>query len=267
MKPFKKSEKLVKRNKTSEPISKEDVKIKHSSWLYFQVGLVVAIISLILIFNLEFEQSLASAERTVAYPEPDFTYTIYVLPDENPKSEIVNKQPEKKPEVKKPTDEIDIVPDDAVIEKGKDDFPPEETISNDGGATTVGEPDTPPIDEGPKTVLGVEMVPIFPGCENRSNNKERIECMSAGMAKIVKNRFNTDIVHSLGMSGILRIQVTFIINKNGDVENLQIRAPHPQLEKEAARVVKSIPKMTPGFQNDKKVDVMYNLPIIFDIRN
>jgi protein TonB len=265
--PFKKQFDLLKHSKESTPVSKEDVKIKHSSWLYFQVGLLVATVSLIMIFNLEFEQRLASVDRPVSHKEPDFTYTVYLLPDENPEPEIIKKQPKKEPEVKKPTDKIDIVPDDTVIEDGKDDVTPEDAITDDGGSNTTVETNTPPIDEGPKTVLGVEMVPVFPGCENLSNNKERIDCMSAGMAKIVKNRFNTDIAHSLGMTGVLRIQVTFVINKNGDVENLQVRAPHPQLEKEAVRVVKSIPKMTPGFQNNKKVDVMYNLPITFNIQN
>lgn len=265
--PFKKQVVLLKHSKDATPISKEDVKIKHSSWLYFQIGLVVATVSLILIFNLEFEQRLASVDRPVPHPEPDFTYTVYMLPDEKPEPEITKKPPVKEPEVKKPTDEIDVVPNDTVIEDGKDDVPAEDTNSEGSSSSTNIESTTPLIDDKPKTVLGVEMVPVFPGCENLKNNKERIDCMSAGMAKIVKNRFNTDIAHSLGMSGILRIQVTFIINKNGDIENLQVRAPHPHLEKEAARVVKSIPKMTPGFQNNKSVDVMYNLPIAFDIRN
>lgn len=267
MGPFKKHVDILKQSKDATPITKEDVKIKHSSWLYFQIGLVAVTVALMLIFNLEFEQRLASVDRPVSHPEPDFTYTIYTLPDEKPEPEITKKPPVKEPETKKPTDEIDIVPDDTVIEDGKDDFPPEEVTTVNDDSNTAVEPNTPPIDEGPKTVLGVEMVPVFPGCENLSNNKERIDCMSAGMAKIVKNRFNTDVAHSLGLSGILRIQVSFIINKNGDVENLQVRAPHSQLEKETIRVVKSIPKMIPGFQNDKEVDVMYHLPITFDIRN
>ena len=44
---------------------------------------------------------------------------------------------------------------------------------------------------------------------------------------------------------------------------VRARAPHPNLKKEAIRVVNMIPKMKPGMQLGKAVIVPYSLPIIF----
>jgi hypothetical protein len=58
-----------------------------------------------------------------------------------------------------------------------------------------------------------------------------------------------------------------VLNVDGDVVNVRVRAPHPRLEQEAINVVKSLPKMTPGKQRDKAVGVLYALPIIFQVEN
>ena len=44
---------------------------------------------------------------------------------------------------------------------------------------------------------------------------------------------------------------------------MRSRAPHPRLEKEAARVVNMLPKMKPGRQRGRAVVVSYTLPITF----
>jgi protein TonB len=112
----------------------------------------------------------------------------------------------------------------------------------------------------------IENVPIFPGCD-KGNNAERRKCMSQKITKFVQRKFNTDLAGDLGLSGRQRINVIFKIDKNGDVVEVRARAPHPDLEKEAIRVINLLPKMKPGMQFGKAVTVPYSLPIIFQVQN
>ena len=96
----------------------------------------------------------------------------------------------------------------------------------------------------------IENVPEYPGCE-RGSNAEKRKCMSDKIAKFVQRKFNTDLAGDLGLSGRQRISVIFKIDKNGNVVGVRSRAPHPRLEKEAARVINMLPKMKPGRQRGK----------------
>ena len=112
----------------------------------------------------------------------------------------------------------------------------------------------------------IENVPEYPGCERGSNSEKR-KCMSDKIAKFVQRKFNTDLAGDLGLSGRLRINVIFKIDKNGNVVGVRSRAPHPRLEKEAARVINMLPKMKPGRQRGKAVIVPYSLPITFQVQD
>lgn len=112
----------------------------------------------------------------------------------------------------------------------------------------------------------IENVPIFPGCENLSNNQERKECMSSKVQEFVQKKFNSDLAGELGLEGRQRIFVQFRIDRTGKVVDVRARAPHPRLEKEAVDVVSSLPDMIPGKQRGKPVGVQYALPIIFDVK-
>ena len=112
----------------------------------------------------------------------------------------------------------------------------------------------------------IENVPEYPGCEKGSNTEKR-KCMSAKIAKFVQRKFNTDLAGDLGLSGRQRINVIFKIDKNGNVTGVRSRAPHPRLEKEAARVINLLPKMKPGRQRGKAVIVPYSLPITFQVQD
>ena len=112
----------------------------------------------------------------------------------------------------------------------------------------------------------IENVPEYPGCE-RGSNAEKRKCMSDKIAKFVQRKFNTDLAGDLGLSGIQRISVIFKIDKNGNVVGVRSRAPHPRLEKEAARVINMLPKMKPGRQRGKPVIVPYSLPITFQVQD
>ena len=111
----------------------------------------------------------------------------------------------------------------------------------------------------------IENVPIYPGCEKKKNNAEKKQCMSEKIQKFVQKKFNTELAGDLGLEGRQRISVQFKIDKNGNVVNVRARAPHPKLQQEAIKVVKSLPKMVPGKQRGKAVGVLYSLPILFQV--
>ena len=112
----------------------------------------------------------------------------------------------------------------------------------------------------------IENVTEYPGCE-RGSNADKRKCMSDKIAKFVQRKFNTDLAGDLGLSGRQRISVIFKIDKNGNVTGVRSRAPHPRLEKEAARVINMLPKMKPGRQRGKPVIVPYSLPITFQVQD
>ncbi|WP_147678299.1 energy transducer TonB [Algibacter pacificus] len=112
----------------------------------------------------------------------------------------------------------------------------------------------------------IENVPVFPGCE-KGNNAAKKKCMSEKIQKFVTKKFNTELASDLGLSGRQRINVIFKIDKSGKVTGVRSRAPHPGLEKEAARVINLLPKMKPGMQRGKAVTVPYSLPIVFQVQD
>jgi protein TonB len=111
----------------------------------------------------------------------------------------------------------------------------------------------------------IENVPEYPGCEKGTNAQKR-KCMSDKIAKFVQKKFNTDLAGDLGLSGKQKINVMFKIDKKGNVTGVRSRAPHPRLEKEAARVINLLPKMKPGRQRGRAVIVPYTLPITFIVQ-
>ncbi|WP_298530903.1 M56 family metallopeptidase [uncultured Algibacter sp.] len=111
----------------------------------------------------------------------------------------------------------------------------------------------------------IENVPIFPGCELLTTNEERRDCMSKNISSHVNKNFNTKLADSLKLKGRQRINVIFKIDRNGDVVGVRSRAPHPSLEEEAIRVIKTLPKFKPGEQKGKTVNVPYSLPIVFQV--
>ena len=64
-----------------------------------------------------------------------------------------------------------------------------------------------------------------------------------------------------------KVYVNFTIGKDGKIRDVKIiRGVHDLLDKEALRVVKSMPPWKPGKQRGKAVNVSYNLPINFILK-
>ena len=111
----------------------------------------------------------------------------------------------------------------------------------------------------------IENVPIFPGCENATNNEERKECFQRMIQEHVKKQFTyPPAALELGITG--RVFVQFKINSKGHIEGIRTRGPDKLLEKEASRIVASLPQMTPGKQRGRPVSVPYSIPINFMIK-
>ena len=63
-----------------------------------------------------------------------------------------------------------------------------------------------------------------------------------------------------------RVFVSFVVNKNGEVDRVKVlRGVDQYLDAEAVRVVQSMPKFKPGKQRGKTVNVQYNVPINFKL--
>ncbi len=135
------------------------------------------------------------------------------------------------------------------------------------GDAKTKEPELIPLDEAnidvPFSVI--ENVPVYPSCEDLESNIEKKDCMSRNISEFIAENFNTKVANENGLSGRQGINVIFKINNKGDVIGIRSRAPHPELEKEAIRVISLLPKMKPGVQRGKAVSVPYSLPIIFDV--
>jgi TonB family protein len=64
-----------------------------------------------------------------------------------------------------------------------------------------------------------------------------------------------------------KVLVTFIIDKNGKVENAKVvKGVAPELDAESVRVISLLPDWVPGKQRGKNVDVVYTMPIEFKLQ-
>ena len=111
----------------------------------------------------------------------------------------------------------------------------------------------------------IEDAPTTKDCKDASF-EERKTCLSSFIAKFVGTHFNTRIAKDKGLTGRQRISVGFKIDKKGRVKDVFTRAAHPELEAEAQRVIKLLPRFVPGKHKGKTVVVPYSLPIVFEVK-
>ena len=99
----------------------------------------------------------------------------------------------------------------------------------------------------------VEQMPQFPGGE-------------AALMKYLQSHINyPPMAVENGVQG--RVVVQFVVDKTGKVgEVVVVRNVDKDLDKEAVRVCKSLPKFTPGRQNGQAVAVWYTLPVTFKLQ-
>jgi len=156
---------------------------------------------------------------------------------------------------------------DKKIEKVFDIIPYDEYLEFREHAKEMIPPPPPPAASSEVSIpfTAIEQVPIYPGCDSNKDKETIKECFSNKIKEFVNANFNTKAVEDFAKEGVNRVYVRFTIAKDGSVKDVQARAPSPELQKEAERVVKSLPKMQPGMQDGKAVNVLYSLPIIFQL--
>ena len=86
--------------------------------------------------------------------------------------------------------------------------------------------------------------------------------MSGLMKYISENVQYPEEAMKQGMQG--RVTVQFVVEKDGSISNARlIRGVEPLLDKEAIRVISSMPKWKPGTQRGQAVRVKYTVPVVF----
>lgn len=110
----------------------------------------------------------------------------------------------------------------------------------------------------------IENVPVFPGCESMKTNADKKACFQKMVQQHVRNEFTyPPTAIELGIQG--KVFVQFVIDVKGYITNIRTRGPDTNLEKEASRIVASLPQMTPGMQRGRAVKVPYSIPITFKL--
>ena len=227
-------------NKNIVKSQKHDVNLQKNSTLYFQVGLILCLLATYGLFEMKFETQLAKLAQVAPIDENSEYFA-----DKFKVFEALPQKKEVKPKAVKLADNnLKPVDNDYNDELITDILTPDDITTD--RPTDVGDLkptiETPEDIQPPFSIIGVEKVPVYPGCESASTNEERLQCMSDKLTKLIQ------------------------IDKNGMVTDVRARAPHNQLEKEALRLTTKIPKMTPGKQRNIPVDVLYNLPIVFQVQ-
>ena len=244
------------------------IALKNFSRIFLLIGLVLALfITHLLLEHKTYERTIVKKVETIILSEKDYIEDLVVT--YRPQKKIIRRSTLPPPPPPEAVDVITVVENDVLINESPiSSTETDETEAVEGDIDLdaiyeIGEPEII-IEDVPFAVI--ESVPVFPGC--KGNKEELKKCFSKRVNKHINKKFNVSLANSLGLTeGIKRIFVVFTINHNGDIVDIKSRAPHPRLEKEAARVVQTLPKMTPGKQRNKPVNVQYSVPITFKIIN
>ena len=104
-------------------------------------------------------------------------------------------------------------------------------------------------------------MPRFPG-----DDKAVMVYLQKNLIMPEKYKGNTDENPSLAE---YRTFVKFVVNEDGSISDIQLlrkSAEFKDLDEEAIRVVKSMPKWNPGKMGGKPVKVYFNRPIVFKFK-
>ena len=147
---------------------------------------------------------------------------------------------------------LEIVADDADVE---------ETViassEETGTAVEVKYVPVTVVEEEPEEQTIFEVVEQMPEFPNGG--------MAGLMQFLSKNIKYPTIAQENGTQG--RVTVQFVVNKDGSIVDAKvIRGVDPYLDKEALRVIGTMPKWKPGMQRGKPVRVKYTVPVMFRLQ-
>ena len=116
-------------------------------------------------------------------------------------------------------------------------------------------------DKGEVPFSYVDNVPIFPGCENNGNARA---CFNQMMQRHISKNFNyPEEAIERGIEG--QVNVMFTVSEDGSIIDIRKKGPNKLLENEVERMIKKLPKMTPGNYGGKDVNVPYSIPVTFKL--
>jgi len=135
-------------------------------------------------------------------------------------------------------------------EKGTEDRNVTRTLKEE---VVVEKPVEKPKEVKEEIFKSVEQMPQFPGGE-------------AALMKYLSSHINyPPMAAENNVQG--RVVVQFVVDKTGKVGEVKVvRSVDKDLDREAVRVCKSLPKFTPGRQNGQAVSVWYTLPVTFKLQ-
>jgi protein TonB len=213
-----------------EPKKNSEISLEKKKGLFFQIGLVVTLIIILGAFEWK------------SYEKVDYNLGQLNLDDLEEEIIPFTEQEPEKPKPKEP-EIIQIVDDEVEIEN---EIEIEDTESDEDEAIDIEEEDDDEL------FMVVENMPEFPGGD-------------LGLMKYIqKNVRYPPIAKEYNITG--KVYISFIVDRSGSVTNVKIvRGVDKNLDAEAMRVVKSLPKYKPGKQRGKAVRVMFTIPINFTL--
>lgn len=117
----------------------------------------------------------------------------------------------------------------------------------------IAAPEPPKHEEENKVFDVVEQMPAFPGGP------------AALMQYLSSHVKYPAVAEEYGISG--RVTIQFVVERDGSVTDVRtMKSVDPSLDREAERVVKSMPKWIPGKQNGSPVRVKYFVPVVFRLQ-
>ena len=159
--------------------------------------------------------------------------------------------PQPPPPVEQVAEVLNVVEDDVEVENT------DLLSSEDNQAEAQTQTYVPPVvkveeeeESSQQIFMVVEEMPEFPGGQ------------AALMSFIAKSIKYPVVAQENGIQG--RVTCSFVVNKDGSIVDAEvIRGIDPSLDKEALRVINTMPKWKPGKQRGKPVRVKFTVPINF----
>lgn len=128
-----------------------------------------------------------------------------------------------------------------------------EAVRNDIAVAAPPPPPAPKPEVATKVFDVVEEMPSFPGGQG---------ALMSYLASTIKYPV---VAQENGVQG--RVIVSFVVERDGSISDVRVaRSVDPSLDREAQRVVKSMPRWKPGKQNGSAVRVKYTVPVVFRLQ-
>lgn len=216
--------------------------LENKRGLFLEIGLAL---TLLFVFA-AFEWRVDSSEATSLADEQEAVADEEIIPVT--RQEPV-KPPPPPPPAPKVADVLELVDNDEDIE---DELEIEDSDADQDEEVEIQEvTEEEEEDDDTQVFVTVEHMPVFSGGDVQK--------------WINKHTKYPVIAQENGITG--KVYISFVVNKKGKVEKVKIlRGVDPSLDKEAIRVVKSMPGWKPGKQRDKAVNVSYTVPINFQLQ-